>query len=173
MPFKVKFQIFEQGKQAPCFTTSDNKLAHVQYRHLCNQQGCALVRMTADIECISLTKPEQYVYLVYRVRKAIRKYYGGGRRREDLQTSLDLEKQLDDWNTRTRYHLNAHPKCRPDDDKAYAFFLLVEQWRKLWHKYFAYKKQPDKDTAIENEIKKQCFDFEKEIDKYINVVIGL
>lgn len=173
MPFKVKFQIFEQGKLAPCFTTFDNRLAHAEYRHRCNQQGCALTCMTTDIECIDLTKPEQYVYLVYCVRKAIQKYYGNGRRREDLLESLDLEKQLDDWNTRTRHHLDTHPKCRPDDDKAFAFFQVVEEWRNLWHKYFAYKKRPDKDPAVEREIKKQCFDFEKEIDKYINLVIGL
>lgn len=173
MPFKVKFQIFEQGKQAPCFTTFDHRQANAEYRHRCNQQGCALIRMTTDIECIDLTKPEQYVYLVYRVRKAIRKYYGNGRKREDLQASLDLEKQLDDWNTRTRYYLQTHPKCRPDDEKSFAFFQVVEEWRNLWHKYFAYKKRSDHDPAVEQQMRKQCFDFEKEIDKYINLVIGL
>lgn len=173
MPFKVKFQIFELGKPAPCFTTDDARLANVEYRHRCNKNGCALTRMTNDIECIDLTRPEQYVWLVYRVRKAIQRYYGCGRKREDLDASLALEKELDNWNTRTRYHLETHPKCKPDDDKAFAFFLLVEQWRKKWHYYFTYKKQPDKDPAVEQEIKKQCFDYEKQIDKYIKSVIGL
>lgn len=173
MPFKVKFSIFEPGKAAPVFTTYDAKLAHVEYRHRCNQMGCALTRMTTDIECIDLTKPEQYVWLVYRVRKAIQKYYGQGRKHEDLLASLDLEKQLDNWNTRTRFHLQTHPKCRPDDEKAFAFFEVVEEWRKLWHNYFAYKKRSDKDPAVEREMKKQCFDFEKAIDKYINETIGL
>lgn len=173
MPFKVKFQIFESGKQAPDFTTYDARLAKVEYRARCNKLGCALTRMTTDIECIDLTKPEKYVWLVYCVRKAIRKYYGEGRKHEDLMASLDLEKQLDNWNTRTRFHLETHPKCRPDDEKAFAFFQIVEKWRNAWHKYFAYKKQPDKDPAIEREMKKQCFDFEIEIDKYVNMVIGL
>lgn len=173
MPFKVKFQIFESGKLAPCLTTYDSRLAHVEYRHMCNQKGCALTRMTTDIECIDLTKPEQYVWLVYRVRKAIQKYYGNGRKREDLDASLALEKELDNWNIRTRFHLQTHPKCKPDDEKAFAFFQVVEQWRNCWHKYFAYKKQADNDPAIEREIKKQCFDFEKQIDKYIKLVIGL
>lgn len=173
MPFKVKFQIFEPGKQAPVFTTSDARLAHVEYKDRCNKQGCALTRMTTTIECVDLTKPEQYVYLVFLVRKAIRTYYNEGRKHEDLLVSLGLEKQLDDWNTRTRYHLQTHPKCKPDDDKAFAFFQIVEEWRNTWHKYFAYKKRPDKDPDIEREMKKQCFDFEKEIDKYVNLVIGL
>lgn len=173
MPFKVKFSIFEPGKQAPSFTTDDAHLAHIEYKDRCNRQGCAFTRMTTDIECIDLTKPEQYVWLVYRVRKAIQKYYDCGRKREDLLASLDLEKQLDNWNTRTRYHLQTHPKRQPDDDKAFAFFLIVEQWRNAWHKYFTYKKLPDKDPDIEREIKKQCFDFEKQIDKYITKAIGL
>ena len=173
MPFKVKFSIFEPGKQAPYFTTFDPRLAHAEYRDHCNKHGCALTRMTTDIECIDLTKPEQYVFLVYKVRKAIQKYYSCGRRREDLQASLTLEKQLDDWNTRTRYHLVTHPKCRPDDEKSFAFFEVVEEWRNVWHKYFAYKKQPDREPAVEREMKKQCFDFEKAIDNYITKTIGL
>lgn len=173
MPFKVKFQIFEPCKQAPDFTTSDARLAKVEYRDRCNKKGYAFTRMTTEIECIDLTKPEQYVWLVYRVRKAIRKYYGEGRKHEDLMASLDLEKQLDNWNTRTRFHLQTHPKCKPDDEKAFAFFQVVEEWRNAWHKYFTYKKSADKDPDVEREMKKQCYDFEKEIDKYVNLVIGL
>lgn len=173
MPFKVKFQIFEPGKQVADFVAYDARLANAEYRDRCNKRGCALTRMTYEIECIDLTKPEQYVWLVYRVRKAIQRYYGGGRKREDLDASLALEKELDNWNTRTRFHLLTHPKCKPDDDKAFAFFQVVEQWRDYWHKYFSYKKRPDKDPDVEREIKKQCFDFEKEIDKYIKLVIGL
>jgi len=182
MPFKVKFQIFEPGKLAPCFTTSNARLANVEYRHRCNQKGCALTRMTTDIECIDLTRPEQYVWLVYRVRKAIKRYYDCGRKREDLQASLDLEKQLDDWNTRTRSYIDSHPGFQnvlvalpAENIKArhFAFFQVVEEWRSIWHKYFAYKKQTDKDPAVEREMKKHCFAFEKEIDKYINLTIGL
>ena len=173
MPFKVNFQIFEPGKLVPYLTTNDARQAHAAYREHCNKYGCALTRMTTEIECIDLTKPEQYVWLVYRVRKAIRKYYGEGRKHEDLMASLDLEKQLDNWNTRTRFHLQTHPKCKPDDPKAFAFFQVVEEWRNAWHKYFTYKNRADKDPDVEREIKKQCYDFEKEIDKYVNLVIGL
>ena len=182
MPFKVKFQIFEPGKLVPYLTTNDARQAHAAYREHRNKYGCALTRMTTDIECIELTKPEQYVWLVYRVRQAIQKYYGNGRKREDLQVSLDLEKQLDDWNNRTRAYIDIHPgfqtvlsglPAKSEKARHFAFFQVVEEWRKQWHKYFAYKKQPDKDQAVEREIKKQCFDFEKEIDKYIKLVIGL
>lgn len=182
MPFKVKFQIFEPGKFAPDFITTDARLANVEYRDRCNKKGCALTRMTTDIECIDLTKPEQYVWLVYCVRNAIQKYYGCGRKREDLQASLDLEKQLDDWNSRTRAYIDSHPGFHTvlsglpaESEKArhFAFFKVVEEWRKQWHNYFTYKKRPDKDPEVEREIKKSCFDFEKEIDKYIKLTIGL
>lgn len=181
MPFKVKFQIFEEGKLAPCLITDDKRLAHIEYRHRCNQLGC-LTRMTTDIECVGLTKPEQYVWLVYRVRKAIQKYYGCGRKREDLMASLDLERQLDEWNTRTRSYIDSRPgfqniltglSAGSEKARHFAFFQVVEQWRKAWHKYFAYKKRADKNPDIEREMKKQCFDFEKEIDKFINLIIGL
>ena len=107
MPFKVKFQIFEPGKQAPVFTTSDARLAHVEYKDRCNKQGCALTRMTTTIECVDLTKPEQYVYLVFLVRKAIRTYYNEGRKHEDLLVSLGLKSSL---TTGIRAHVTT---CRP------------------------------------------------------------
>lgn len=36
-----------------------------------------------------------------------------------------------------------------------------------------YKKQPDKEVAVEREMMKQCFAVEREIDKYVKLVIGL
>ena len=182
MPFKVKFQIFEPGKLAPCFTTHDASLAHAEYRHQCNQKGCALTRMTTDIECIDLTKPEQYVFLVYRVRKAISRFYNGGRKPEDLQASLELERQLDEWNGRTRLQLQAHPGLSPvacgmpaDSERArhFAFFLLVDKWRDKWHRYFNYKRQHDRDGQVVREMYKECIDYEKQIDNFIKQVIGL
>ena len=166
MPFKVKFQIFEPGKLAPCFTTHDASLAHAEYRHQCNQKGCALTRMTTDIECIDLTKPEQYVFLVYRVRKAISRFYNGGRKPEDLQASLELERQLDEWNG-----CGMHA----DSERArhFAFFQLVDKWRDKWHRYFNYKRQHDRDEQVVREMYKECIDYEKQIDNFIKQVIGL
>lgn len=109
MPFKVKFMIYEPGKQAPCYTTSDAALARVEYNAKVREQGMALSRYVYEITCEELTKTEEYVWLVYQVRQAIHKYYNQGRKYADLQASLVLEKQLDDWNLRTRTYLNNHP----------------------------------------------------------------
>lgn len=170
MPFTVNFSIFEPGKQAPCFRTSDARLAKVEFDDMKNKMP--LARMTYTIQTKDLTKQEEYVWLVYQVRKAIHRFFNGGRKKEDLNASIALEKQLDDWNTRTRFYLNTHPKCQVDE-KAKAFFILVEAWREKWHKYFAYKKQTNADPAVVMQMKKECLDYEKQIDKYVKQVIGL
>ena len=143
------------------------------------RNGNTSVYMLADVTPVELTKQEEYVYLVYQVRNAIRRYYsrrGKVSKEEsnnDLHASLALEDQLDKWNARTRFYLNQHPKASHGDEKSFAFFEVVEEWRKCWHKYFAYKKLKEREPAVEQELKKQCFDFEKEIDKYVKLVIGL
>lgn len=173
MPFKVKFNIMEAGKVAPRYSTYDRALAYVELHEIQRRQGFLGIGLVPEITCVDLTKPEKYVWLVYRVLGAIRHYYDCGRKPEDLQVSLALEKELDNWNTRTRFYLNTHPKSTPDDPNAFAFFEVVEEWRNCWHRYFAYKKRRDKDEAVEREMKKQCFQMEKEIRKYVNLVIGI
>ena len=173
MPFKVKFMIYEPGKQAPCYTTSDAALARVEYNAKVREQGMALSRYVFEITCEDLTKAEEYVWLVYQVRQAIHKYYNQGRKYADLQASLTLEKQLDDWNLRTRTYLNNHPKCQIGDEKAHSFFLLVEKWREKWHKFFACKKAKSEPEEILREMKRECTDYEKEIDMYVKKSIGL
>lgn len=171
MPFKVKFRIYVPAYKAPVFETLDKTLARVEYNDLFNKNPWA--RLEFDIIPVDLTKSEEYVWLVYRVRKAIHKYFNQGRKKEDLVASTALEKELDQWNTRTRFYLNGHPNCQIGDEKAHAFFLLVEKWRELWHRYFACKKAKSEPDNIINEMKKQCFDYEAQIDKYIKQTIGL
>ena len=120
-----------------------------------------------------MNKSEQYTYLVYEVRQLQHRYFNGGRDKTVFQQALDKEKELDNWNTRTRFHLNTHPKLTPDDPKAFAFFQLVEKWRVLWKQFFAYKKRKDADPAIVRERKKQCTDYETQIDNYIKQRLGL
>lgn len=151
----------------------------MEFHHLQETKGYLRYRMETEVTPGDLTSPEKYVWLVYRVLQAIRKYYdergkvSKEQSDDNLKVSLALEKELDDWNTRTRFYLQGHPKSRPDDEKAFAFFQVVEEWRSLWKKYFAYKRSKDKDPSVEREMKKQCFDYEKEIRKYVNLVIGL
>lgn len=177
MPFKVKYRIYEPGKQAPCLETSDRVYAYLEWKDRCSKEP--MMRMVHEVTPENLTKPEQYVWLVYRVLKAIRKYYDERSRaskeqnQENLRVSLALEKELDQWNVRTRFYLQGHPKSTPDDPKAFAFFEVVEMWRAEWHKYFAYKKQKDKDVLVEREMYKKCTQMEKEIKKYVRLVIGI
>ena len=171
--------IYSAGKQAPCFTSFDRSLAYVELEDRKRGQGYTSVRMETEVRLFDPTKQEQYVWLVYRVLKAIRKYYDErGRVTKEqsdanLKASLALESELDKWNVRTRFYLNQHPKASHGDEKAFAFFEVVEEWRNCWHKYFSYKKLRDKHPVVEREMKKQCFDYEKEIRKYVNLVIGL
>lgn len=177
MPFKVKFKIYEPGKVAPCFETTDRKLAQVTWNDMKRKEP--LLRMVPEITCVGLTKSEEYVWLVYRVLKAIRKYYDERghvtkeQSAENLRVSLALERELDNWNTRTRFYLEQHPNSTPDSKEAFAFFQVVEAWRKRWHEYFSYKKQKDKDPKWEKKLKDDCFDMEKEIKKYVRLAIGV
>jgi hypothetical protein len=172
MPFTVFFNIYEPGKEGPCFTTTDAKLAKVEYNDRTSKPGMALTRMTYTIQLEDLTKHEEYVWLVYQVRRAIRKFFDGGRNHDDFLASMALEKQLDQWNVRTRTYLNNHPNAKVDE-KSKAFFLLVEAWRDKWHKYFAVKKSKAEPEAVIKEMKKECEDYEAQIDKYTKQVIGL
>lgn len=170
MPFKVCFKIYEPGKEAPCFTTDNARLARVEFNDRIKK--APWTRMVHDIELIELTKPEEYVWLVYQVRKAIRKYYNEGRKYEDLKDSLAKEAKLDQWNARTRIYLSNHPRAQVDE-KRKAFFLLVDKWRDKWHKYFSLKKAHAVEKDVLDEMKKECFDYEKQIDRYVKHVIGL
>lgn len=174
MPFKVTYKLYEPGKTVPCLTTEDRRIARCEYNDMLRKRGYALSRLVPTVTPVEpLTKPEKYLYLVFEVRCLQREYFNHGRNQEVFRQALEKEKQLDNWNARTRFHLQGHPKCKPDDEKAFAFFEVVEKWRDVWCKYFAYKKRSDKDPTIEREMKKQCFDFEKIIDEYITKTIGI
>ena len=170
MPFRVKFDIYQPGTSAPVFTSYDRHMTRVEYNDCCRK--APLTRLVFDIELHDLTKSERYVWLVYRVRKAIHRYYNYGRKREDLLASLALESELDQWNLRTRLYIDNHPNAQVDE-KGKAFFLLVEAWRERWHKYFASKKSGAVDKQVLAQMKKECLEYEKQIDKYVKQVIGL
>jgi hypothetical protein len=180
MPFKVTYRICSAGKDAPFFTTTDKRLATVEFHEQQRTKGMLSVRMRTDVQPTGrLSKQEEYLWLVYRVRQAIHRYYDRRNKvskqesSDDLKVSLALESELDKWNARTRFYLQGHPKASHGDEAAFAFFEVVEEWRNCWHKYFAYKRVRDKDLNVEREMKKQCFDYEKAIDEYINKTIGI
>ena len=184
MPIKVKYTIRCSGKIAPYESTFDFIYARTQ---LITYQRKALPEeifyCTSQVEPEEpLTKDEQYLLLVYEVRRLIKRYFDNGRKREDLEASLAKESELDHWNARTRSYIDSKPGLEEklnslpsDSDKFrhFAFFEIVEGWRSVWKEYFAYKKKKDKDPAVEREMKKKCCDFEKNIDYYIKQTLHL
>ena len=170
MPFKVHFAIYDNQHTAPVYTTYDKTMARVEFNDRSKKDPWT--RLDFTIETVDLTKHEEYLWLVYQVRKAIHTYYNCGRHREDLQDSLTKEAKLDRWNAQTRIYLANHPNCQVDE-KAKAFFLLVDAWREKWHKFFACKKAHSVDKPVLDQMKKECFDYEAQIDKYVKQVIGL
>lgn len=179
MPFKVTFRIYEPDKVGPVVTTTDATFARLEYAGLKAKPGKEMTSMTIDIELVEPTKPEEYIYLVYSVRKATKHYFTQRGHvpkevdQENLKASLALEKKLDLWNASTRFYLQRHPKSTPDDPRAFAFFQLVEAWRNKWHQYFAYKKAAQADKRVVQMMRKECTDYETQIDNYIKQAIGL
>lgn len=181
MPFVVHFKIFEPGKLAPSFQTSDRKLAYIEWNNWKSKYGAdPMVRLVPDVTYIDGDKHDKYVWLVYRVLKAIRKYYDERHQvskelsDENLRVSLALEKELDEWNARTRQFLDSHAKVMDGQTTAkHSFFILVEAWRNRWHEYFRYRKRSDNDPKWEKKLKDDCFSMEAEIKKYVRRVIGL
>ena len=180
MPFKVRFNLYEPGKLAPCFVTYDRNLAHVTYNEML-RKGLALSRFVPEVFCEDPTKHERYVFLVYRTMIAIHRYFDNranlskAENEANKKMSLALEGELDKWNQQTRAYLTAHPGMEAvrAKDPSFAFFQLVERWRNVWHRYFAYKNQKNKDKSIEKEMRNQCFAYERQIDNYVNNFIGL
>lgn len=174
MPFKVKFEIYPPGKLVPDMITYDGKLARIEYDKRLSKPGMALTRL---VQVVSLTAPstksEEYLYLVYQVRKLERQYFSEGRNKEVFMQALAKEKELDNWNTRNRFHLQGHPKFTPSDTEAFNFFLLVEQWRTQWKDYFSYKKRADKVPEGIKLRSQKCRELEKYVDGYIRKHIGL
>ena len=173
MPFKVRYDIYEPNKQAPCIQTFDRMYAWAELNDRQRKPGMALTRMTTTVIPEELTKSERYLYLVYQVRSLQKRYWANGKQHDDLLESLAKEKELDNRNTKIRYHLETHPKYRIDDQESFAFFQIVEAWRDKWKHYFAYKRQQNKDDAVQREMYKECRDYEAKIDEYIKKTIGL
>lgn len=150
-------------------TTYDKVSAYVEFNeHIRNPEG-DMYRLAQEVESVGeLTKQEEYLLLVYHVRKAIRRYFDGGRKHEDLTASLELESELDKWNKRTEDFMAGHPGWKPRDTESHAFYTLVSEWRKVWHERMGYRKRTmGYDQKVMEQMSKKCREIEKQIDKYI------
>lgn len=174
MPFKVKFSIYEPGKIAPCLCTQDRRLAYIELNAMRSKPGMATTRMTAEVWGFEpMTKSERFALQLWEVRKAQHKYYNGGRRREDLLASIELESELDRKIKADRQYMDAHPGRTVRDQKAYTFFLVVEEWRKTWNDRKRYSSRQGYDYQVYREMTRKLRDYETKIDSYIKEVIGL
>ncbi len=175
MPIRTKYEIYCTQKKAPIHTGYDKTMAYVEFEDRIRNPKGDSYRMVQTPEVVdSLSKSEEYLLLVYDVRKLIRKYYNEGRKKEDLETSLAKEKILDDWNKRTNAYLRSHPSHHASDEKSLAFFFVVSEWRKTWKERMAYRKRKmDFDQNVLDEMSKKCRKLEEKIDKYIKDTLQL
>lgn len=175
MPFKVHYEIFDNKHAAPDYQTYDFTMARIEWQERQrNPKGLMWRLEQTPMPDGELTKEEEYLLLVYTIRKLWRRYFDQGRKQEDLKASLAEEKKLDDWNTRTRKFIDSHSNYgKGAQSEGYSFFLVVEAWRKAWKDYKKYLRGQVVDGLIEKEMGKQCRDYEKQIDKYVKDKLGL
>lgn len=166
MPFKVLYEIYDSKHKAPILATGDKMIAYVEWRE-CLRKGGDIYRLEQTvIPDGALSKQEEYLMLVYRIRKMYRKYKITKDHR-DLMASLDHEKVLDVWNKRTRAFIDSHPGFTPKDQEGHNFFIVVEAWRNAWKKYKKYSPKNGFDDLVQKEINRECKQYGREIDNYI------
>ena len=174
MGITTLYEIYDTQHIAPVLSTRDRAVAYAEFQGLLHKGGDLYRLQQTPMANGALTKPEQYLMLVYRVRKLWRRYFDQGRKHEDLLASVEEEKKLDDWNTRTRKFLDSHPNGgKGIQSEQFSFFVVVEAWRNAWKERKNYSKRKDRDDRILSEMSHKCRDNEKEIDKYVKEKLGL
>ena len=172
MPFKVQYEIFENKHQAPDYQTYDYTMAVVEWQdRKRNPRGMMWSIQQTVIPDGTLTKPEEYLLLVYRVRKLTIQYKNNGMKDADKRVLMDHVRRLDKWNRQTRDFLNTHCKMMDaETTKRMSFFILVEAWRDAYYERQQYSNAADRggyDANVFREMTRKIRQFEQEIDKYI------
>ena len=152
MPIKVQYDIYDTQHKAPIIHTTDRTLASIEFNDLIHK-GNGLYRMQqTPMADGALSKQEEYLMLVYRVRMLWKQYFNHGRSHEVLKASIEEEKKLDDWHRRVSSLSKV--SSSPLERKSYS-------------------RRKDCDEAILSEMSKKCRDFEKQIDKYLKIKLNL
>ena len=170
MPFKVHYEIFDNKHQAPDFQTYDYTMARVEWEDRKRNTRGMMWRIEQTVIPDKLTKPEEYLMLVYRVRKLTIHYKNNGMKESDKHVLMDHVRRLDKWNKQTREFLNTHCKVMDSDtNKRMSFFVLVEAWRDAYYERQQYSKidSASYDANVFREMTRKIRSFEKEIDQYI------
>ena len=173
MPLRTRYEIFGRFTN-PVISTYDKTMARVEwYSYLRNpQQGLHRLVQTVEPDG-ELTKAEEYLYLVYRVRKLWRKYFDCGRNRDDMEAALKLEAELDVWNMRSLIYVSNHPDYKPADQESFDFYTVVQAWRDTCKERKRYRGGSAIDKQVQQEISHKCRDFERKIDQYLKTKLNL
>ena len=174
MPIKVRYEIFDSHHKAPILDTWDRTVASIEFNDLLRKGGDVYRLQQTPMPDGALTKQEEYLMLVYRVRKLWKQYFNQGRSQEVMMASLEQEKKLDDWHKRISALSEKSDKpLAIKDRKAFNFYIVVRGWREAWQERKRYKGNASCDQEVLREMSKKCRDFEKEIDKYVKDNLGL
>ena len=172
MPFTTLYQIYDSKHKTPIFTNTDKTMAYVEWRD-CLRRGGDIYRLEQTVMPDGdLSKQEEFLMLVYRIRKLWRRYKNTGEHC-DRMVCLEQEKKLDAWNERTRAFIDSHTGFIPKDKEGHNFFIVVEAWREAWKKHKKYSPKNGFDEIVQKEIGRECRQYAKEIDKYIKTKLNL
>ena len=85
MPIRTKYEIYCTQKTAPVYWGYDKTMAYVEMEDRIRNPKGDSYRMVQTPEAVGdLTKPEEYLLLVYNVRRLINKFFNQGRKHEDM-----------------------------------------------------------------------------------------
>lgn len=175
MPFKVHYEIFDNKHAAPDYQTCDYTMARIEWQERQRNPKGLMWRLEQTVMPDGvLTKHEEYVHLVYRVRKLTIHYRNNGQKPEDKNVLMEHIRKLDKWNKRTREFLDTHCKVMDaETTKRMGFFIVVEAWRSAYYERQKYSKVQSYDHNVYREMTRKIRQFEKEIDEYIKQIIKL
>ena len=175
MPFKVQYEIFDDKHGAPDFQTYDFTMARVEWNERQRNPKGMLWRMEQTvIPDGALNKQEEYLFLVYRVRKLTIQYKNGGQKDDDKQVLLNHVRKLDKWNKEIEAYMRSHPGyANKMDDQAYSFYVIVAEWRKMYYERQRHSKVQNYDRDVFREMTRKIRGLENEIDKYIKTKLNL
>ena len=179
MPFKVLYEIFDNKHDAPDFQTYDYTMAQIEWNERKRNPKGLLWRIQQTVQPEgTLSKPEEYVLLVYRVRKYTIRWRNNGMKDSDKRAVESHVRRLDDWNRRTRAYLDSYkgdPYKEPYT-KEFGFFIVVEAWRDAYRERQQYQKataNANYDNRVFREMTRKIRQYEQEVDNYIKKTIKL
>ena len=176
MPFKVHYEIFDDKHGAADYQTYDYTMARVEWFDRQRNPRGLMWRLEQTVMPDGvLTKHEEYVFLVYRVRKLTIQY------RNDMtdknkKVLVEQVKKLDDWNKTISDQISKHPNYKPSDEKSYSFYVIVKAWRDAYYErqhYYKHTTRAGYNNSVFREMTRKIRGFETEIDKYIKQTIKL